>query len=174
MRFAFIRESLVGGCRRGMWRLPNCVTLACGLSSVSMAWPPISRLPRSTGCGTSICRMATMAFRRQRVEEIATAVQTLPGPIYIHCHHGKHRSPAASAAACVGAGLIEPAESARDPADSPEPVLTTLVCFTTSRPHGADATQKTSARVSRTKPRRRNWSREWCNSNIGKPRSRQR
>jgi hypothetical protein len=30
----------------------------------------------------------------------------LPGPIYIHCHHGKHRSPAAAAVACVVAGLI--------------------------------------------------------------------
>ncbi len=47
----------------------------------------------------------------ERIAELSAAVQTLPGPIYIHCHHGKHRSPAASAAACVGAGLIEPEES---------------------------------------------------------------
>jgi hypothetical protein len=46
-----------------------------------------------------------------RIAELTAAVQTLPGPIYIHCHHGKHRSPAASAAACVGAGLIEPEDS---------------------------------------------------------------
>lgn len=46
-----------------------------------------------------------------RLAELTAAVQTLPGPIYIHCHHGKHRSPAASAAACVGAGLIAPADS---------------------------------------------------------------
>lgn len=30
----------------------------------------------------------------------------LDGPIYIHCHHGKHRSPAATAVACVTAGLM--------------------------------------------------------------------
>jgi protein tyrosine phosphatase (PTP) superfamily phosphohydrolase (DUF442 family) len=42
----------------------------------------------------------------QRAKELAKAVRDLPGPIYIHCHHGKHRSPAASAVACVGAGLI--------------------------------------------------------------------
>ncbi|MFN0020050.1 MAG: hypothetical protein ACKVP0_17460 [Pirellulaceae bacterium] len=42
-----------------------------------------------------------------RIEELAKAVRDLPGPIYIHCHHGKHRSPAAASAACVTAGLID-------------------------------------------------------------------
>ncbi len=41
-----------------------------------------------------------------RAKALAKAVRDLPGPIYIHCHHGKHRSPAAAAVACVGAGLI--------------------------------------------------------------------
>ncbi|MGC4105716.1 MAG: cytochrome c [Thermomicrobiales bacterium] len=45
----------------------------------------------------------------QRGQELAKAVQELPGPIYIHCHHGKHRSPAAAAVACIAAGLLEPA-----------------------------------------------------------------
>lgn len=35
---------------------------------------------------------------RQRVLELVKAVQTLPGPIYLHCHHGRHRAPAAAAA----------------------------------------------------------------------------
>jgi protein tyrosine phosphatase (PTP) superfamily phosphohydrolase (DUF442 family) len=43
-----------------------------------------------------------------RVKELAKAVRDLPGPIYIHCHHGKHRSPAAASTACVAAGLIAP------------------------------------------------------------------
>ena len=43
----------------------------------------------------------------KRIEELAKAVRDFDGPIYIHCHHGKHRSPAAAAAACVSAGLIE-------------------------------------------------------------------
>jgi hypothetical protein len=43
-----------------------------------------------------------------RARELAQAVHALPGPIYIHCHHGKHRSPAAAAVACVGARLIAP------------------------------------------------------------------
>lgn len=42
----------------------------------------------------------------QRAKELAKAVRDLPGSIYIHCHHGHHRSPAAAAVACVGAGLI--------------------------------------------------------------------
>jgi hypothetical protein len=43
-----------------------------------------------------------------RIKELAKAVRELEGPVYIHCHHGKHRSPAASAVACVAAGLIAP------------------------------------------------------------------
>ncbi|MBI1314402.1 hypothetical protein GC176_24160 [bacterium] len=42
----------------------------------------------------------------ERARELAKAVRSLPGPIYIHCHHGKHRSPAAATVACIGAGLI--------------------------------------------------------------------
>lgn len=41
-----------------------------------------------------------------RAKELAKAVRSLDGPIYIHCHHGKHRSPAAASVACVGAGFI--------------------------------------------------------------------
>jgi protein tyrosine phosphatase (PTP) superfamily phosphohydrolase (DUF442 family) len=46
-----------------------------------------------------------------RVQELAKAVRELPGPIYIHCHHGKHRSPAAATVACVAAGLVVPAQA---------------------------------------------------------------
>ena len=48
----------------------------------------------------------------QRAKELAKAVRDLEGPIYIHCHHGKHRSLAAAAAACVSAGLIDPSVAA--------------------------------------------------------------
>jgi protein tyrosine phosphatase (PTP) superfamily phosphohydrolase (DUF442 family) len=47
----------------------------------------------------------------QRVKELAKAVRELDGPIYIHCHHGKHRSPAAASVACVAAGLIPPSSA---------------------------------------------------------------
>ncbi len=43
-----------------------------------------------------------------RQRELAKAVAELPGPIYLHCHHGKHRSPAASATVCVGLGWMTP------------------------------------------------------------------
>lgn len=43
-----------------------------------------------------------------RAQELAKAVRDLPGGIYIHCHHGKHRSPAAATVACIGAGLLLP------------------------------------------------------------------
>lgn len=35
-----------------------------------------------------------------RVVELVKAAQTLAGPLYVHCHHGKHRGPAAVAVMC--------------------------------------------------------------------------
>lgn len=32
---------------------------------------------------------------------IVKTAETLPGPIYVHCHHGKHRGPAAAALLCM-------------------------------------------------------------------------
>lgn len=43
------------------------------------------------------------AVPRDRGLEIARAVRDLPGPFYIHCHHGLHRGPAAAAFAAVAA-----------------------------------------------------------------------
>jgi protein tyrosine phosphatase (PTP) superfamily phosphohydrolase (DUF442 family) len=36
---------------------------------------------------------------RDRALQLARAVHDLPGPVYVHCHHGKHRGPAAAVAA---------------------------------------------------------------------------
>jgi protein tyrosine phosphatase (PTP) superfamily phosphohydrolase (DUF442 family) len=36
---------------------------------------------------------------REQAVKLVQAVKTLPGPVYVHCHHGKHRGPA-SAAIC--------------------------------------------------------------------------
>lgn len=44
---------------------------------------------------------------------IAKAINEKPGPIYIHCHHGRHRSAAAVAVACVYNGQLRP-EQAED------------------------------------------------------------
>src|SRR5205823_5218238 len=38
---------------------------------------------------------------REQALRIARAVRDLPGPVYLHCHHGKHRGPAAAAAAAL-------------------------------------------------------------------------
>lgn len=45
---------------------------------------------------------------KQRAKELAKAVKEAAGPVYIHCHHGKHRSPAAAAVACIGIGYLAP------------------------------------------------------------------
>ncbi len=34
---------------------------------------------------------------RDQAIRIVEAVRTLPGPVFVHCHHGKHRGPAAAA-----------------------------------------------------------------------------
>lgn len=35
-----------------------------------------------------------------RIAELAKVAATLPGPFYVHCHHGRHRGPAAAALLC--------------------------------------------------------------------------
>jgi protein tyrosine phosphatase (PTP) superfamily phosphohydrolase (DUF442 family) len=44
----------------------------------------------------------------RRGEELGKAVLEHKGRIYIHCHHGKHRSPAAATVACITAGMLPP------------------------------------------------------------------
>lgn len=36
--------------------------------------------------------------------QLAKAGETLPGPFYVHCHHGKHRGPTAVAVMCMANG----------------------------------------------------------------------
>lgn len=48
-------------------------------------------------------------IEEERKVELAQALSSLPGPIYMHCHHGKHRSAAALATAAVLAGRLTPA-----------------------------------------------------------------
>jgi len=42
---------------------------------------------------------------------LAKGLRELPGPIYVHCHHGLHRGPAAAVTACVVAGLFDHAQA---------------------------------------------------------------
>ncbi|GMU22058.1 MAG: hypothetical protein AMXMBFR13_21460 [Phycisphaerae bacterium] len=46
----------------------------------------------------------------EKQQRLARAVRDLPSPIYIHCHHGKHRGPAAAASAAVLLGRLTPAD----------------------------------------------------------------
>lgn len=45
---------------------------------------------------------------REQAQALAKAFTVLEGPIYVHCHHGKHRSPAATAVGAVMCGRIKP------------------------------------------------------------------
>jgi hypothetical protein len=40
-------------------------------------------------------------------KSLARLVREAEGPFYVHCHHGKHRGPAAAAVACVADGAAE-------------------------------------------------------------------
>ena len=40
--------------------------------------------------------------------ELARALRDLPGPMYVHCHHGKHRSAGAAAAMAISLGRLTP------------------------------------------------------------------
>ena len=48
---------------------------------------------------------------KERALELAKAIEELDGPLYIHCHHGQHRGPAAAVVACVVAGRMDPSRA---------------------------------------------------------------
>lgn len=43
---------------------------------------------------------------REQTLAIARAIRDLPGPVYVHCHHGKHRGPTAAATAAIALGRM--------------------------------------------------------------------
>lgn len=44
------------------------------------------------------------------IETLARALRDAEGPVYVHCHHGKHRGPAAAAAGLIALGRLTNAE----------------------------------------------------------------
>jgi protein tyrosine phosphatase (PTP) superfamily phosphohydrolase (DUF442 family) len=46
-----------------------------------------------------------------RVLELARAATTVQGPVFVHCHHGKHRGPAAVSIICLADGGWTPAQA---------------------------------------------------------------
>jgi protein tyrosine phosphatase (PTP) superfamily phosphohydrolase (DUF442 family) len=51
---------------------------------------------------------------RPTADRIARAVRDLPGPIYLHCHHGKHRAPTAAALVRIALDGISNAEGVKE------------------------------------------------------------
>ena len=49
---------------------------------------------------------------------LTRVIREAKGPIYFHCHHGKHRGPAATAVACIAAGVADD--------ESAQTILTTV------------------------------------------------
>jgi hypothetical protein len=43
--------------------------------------------------------------------QLAKAAQSLPGPFFVHCHHGKHRGPAAAAVICMANEVLTPLQA---------------------------------------------------------------
>ena len=43
----------------------------------------------------------------QRIKELAFAIQSSSKPVYVHCHQGKHRGPAAICAGALALGIID-------------------------------------------------------------------
>lgn len=60
--------------------------------------PPEIALARKFGMRYVHLPIGYDGVSQEQALKLAKAVRDLPGPIYLHCHHGKHRSPAAAAA----------------------------------------------------------------------------
>jgi protein tyrosine phosphatase (PTP) superfamily phosphohydrolase (DUF442 family) len=78
--------------------------------SVDGARPDLQRA-RDRGMRYVHLPVGYQGIPRARQLELARAVRDLPGPIYLHCHHGKHRGPAAAASADVLLGGMTPEEA---------------------------------------------------------------
>lgn len=83
----------------------------------------------------------------ERSLEISRAVRDLPGPVYVHCHHGKHRSAAAAGVAAVELGILTPEEAvARMKVSGTAPTYTGLyACVENAAPQAADAIDRADA-----------------------------
>ena len=50
-------------------------------------------------------------LQESQIALIARAIRDAPGPVYVHCHHGIHRAPAAAAAGLLALGRVERGEA---------------------------------------------------------------
>ncbi len=63
--------------------------------SVDGAWPDVQRA-RRLGMRYVHLPIGYDGVPREQAFKLARAVRDLPSQVYLHCHHGKHRSPAAA------------------------------------------------------------------------------
>ncbi|MFM9995449.1 MAG: cytochrome c [Phycisphaerales bacterium] len=77
--------------------------------SVDGAAPDVERA-RARGIRYIHLPVGYHGISAERQRELAKAVKESDGPIYLHCHHGKHRGPAAAASAAVLLGDMTPEE----------------------------------------------------------------
>jgi protein tyrosine phosphatase (PTP) superfamily phosphohydrolase (DUF442 family) len=68
--------------------------------SVDGARPDVARA-KKRGMRYVHLPMGYNGVSQEQAVKLTKAVRDLPGPIYIHCHHGKHRSPGAAAAIAI-------------------------------------------------------------------------
>ena len=67
---------------------------------------PHLELARERGMGYIHIPIGYDALAPEQQIALTKALRDSPGPIYIHCHHGKHRGPAAAAVAMVSLGRM--------------------------------------------------------------------
>lgn len=95
-------------------------------------------------------------FDEQRKLEIARATRDAmaKGPVYVHCHHGKHRSAGAAGAAAVSLGWMTPDEAvARMKVSGTAPNYKGLyACVAASTVVGADVLDKVRATFPQAAP----------------------
>lgn len=71
--------------------------------------PPDVALARRHGLRYVHLPIGYDGVRSDRLPQLLKAVRELPGPVLVHCHHGRHRGPAAAALCAVGtAGWTRP------------------------------------------------------------------
>lgn len=78
--------------------------------SVDAARPDIERA-RDRGMRYVHVPVEYAGIDRDERWDLARAVRDLPRPIFVHCHHGKHRGPAAAAVGLELIGEISPGEA---------------------------------------------------------------
>ena len=68
--------------------------------SVDGAKPDVERAAKH-GIRTIHLPVGYDGISSARVTELVKVVATVPGPVFVHCHHGKHRGPTAVAVMCM-------------------------------------------------------------------------